>query len=261
MGQTLVLSLSLAKTNFKLRNEGSYLGFIWYILSPLALFFIILFVKNQAFNGSLSPSVLRGTMANLTNYYPVYLLVGLLLFNLFAQTVSVSMDVIRSNANFVKSIKIPLESLVLAKVFQFLFSHIFEILLLVVCLMYLGISLVGLLPYLVVLILFLFFVAGICFLFSTLGVFVNDLNNVWLAVSQLLFFITPIFYIPVEGTLLYKINMYNPLFYFMQSARGVLLGVDVSNFIWMIATLISLVTFSVGFLIFRKFKPRFAEFV
>ncbi|HNU96023.1 MAG TPA: hypothetical protein PKH95_01275 [Candidatus Magasanikbacteria bacterium] len=31
------LSWQLAKANFKLRNEGSYLGIFWYLLDPLLM--------------------------------------------------------------------------------------------------------------------------------------------------------------------------------------------------------------------------------
>ena len=37
------LSFSLAKANFKIRNEGSYLGIFWYLLEPLAFFIVLLF--------------------------------------------------------------------------------------------------------------------------------------------------------------------------------------------------------------------------
>lgn len=252
VGQTLALGFSLAKTNFKLRNEGSYLGLLWYILSPLALFAIILLVKNQVLvNGGAE-----------TPYYPVYLLLGILMFNLFVQTTSASIGAISSNANFVKSIKIPLESLVLSKVFQFIFSHLFELILLVAFLVHLGMPLMGILPYLLVLMLFLIFISGVSFLFATIGTFVSDLQNVWSVIAQLLFFMTPIFYIPSEGSILYKINLFNPLYYFIDLAQNVVFGGFAGPMsIWGIAAIISLLTYSIGFLFFNKYKRKFAEYV
>lgn len=36
------LSISLAKAEFKLRNEGSYLGILWYLLNTLNIFNILI---------------------------------------------------------------------------------------------------------------------------------------------------------------------------------------------------------------------------
>ncbi|MCF7865588.1 MAG: ABC transporter permease [Candidatus Pacebacteria bacterium] len=248
MRSVLRLSFSLAKTNFKLRNEGSYLGILWYILSPLLLFLILLFVKQEAFSVKNIP------------YYPIYLLSGLLLFNLFTQIIGSSIVAISSNAGFIKSIKIPMEALVVSKAIQFLFSHVFEIFLLGLCMFYIGLPLVGLLLYVPVLILFILFLLGLSFIVSTIGVYISDLNNVWTVFSQLLFFVTPIFYVPQMGNLIYQVNEYNPLYFYMRLAREVLIGgqgVSFNNFIF--AGLSSFVVLFAGIFIFAKNKYRFAE--
>jgi ABC-type polysaccharide/polyol phosphate export permease len=252
----LRLSFSFAKTNFKLRNEGSYLGIFWYILGPLALFFIILFVKQEVFANT--------TIA----FYPIYLLIGLLIFNLFTQIISASITSISSNAGFIKSIKIPTESLVLAKVIQFIFSHMFEIVLLAMCMKYIGFSIggivVGLLLYIPVLTMFLLFLTGVAFIVSTIGVYVSDLANVWAVISQLLFFITPIFYLPKEGSLLYGVNEYNPLYYFMRMSRDVLIEGRIHEVFlreFFMVGLFSTLIFCAGLCIFGKYKKRFAELV
>ncbi|MBD3260723.1 MAG: ABC transporter permease, partial [Candidatus Altiarchaeales archaeon] len=64
------LSLSIAEAEFKLRNEGSYLGILWYLLEPLLMFILLLFV----FSKSLGQDI---------PHYPLYLLVGIIVFNFF----------------------------------------------------------------------------------------------------------------------------------------------------------------------------------
>jgi len=66
----LGLSLSLAKSYFKSRNEGSYLGIFWYLLNPLA-FFVIIMLMSQVIN------------AKPEKDYPLYLFLGLIMFNFF----------------------------------------------------------------------------------------------------------------------------------------------------------------------------------
>ncbi|MDA3815120.1 MAG: ABC transporter permease, partial [Patescibacteria group bacterium] len=41
----------LAKTDFKLRYQGSFLGYIWAVLQPLLLFLVLNFVFSGVFGG------------------------------------------------------------------------------------------------------------------------------------------------------------------------------------------------------------------
>ena len=70
--QVLSTSLALAKANFKLKNEGNYLGILWYLLEPLLMFFIFLAVRR----------ILGADIP----YYPMYLFLGLVIFNFFRKT-------------------------------------------------------------------------------------------------------------------------------------------------------------------------------
>ena len=81
----LRISLALAKVNFNLRIEGSYLGVLWYLLNPLILFAVLWFVKEAAF------------AEVKINYYPLYLLIGIAGFNFFKQAITSSIDAISSN--------------------------------------------------------------------------------------------------------------------------------------------------------------------
>jgi len=124
----LGLSLSLAKVKFKLRNEGSYLGVFWYLLSPLAMFLILLSLRGL-------------TNKNPIEYYPIYLLLGLIVFNLFRYATTISTNAIRGNAGLIKSLKINLEPFVISGIMQAVFSHIFEVIILVLFLFYFKVSL------------------------------------------------------------------------------------------------------------------------
>jgi ABC-type polysaccharide/polyol phosphate export permease len=246
----LALSFSLAKVNFKLRNEGSYLGFLWYLLNPLALFFVILFVRNHAFANSFIP------------LFPAYLLVGLLMFNFFSQTVGASIGVIALNANLIKSIKIPQEAIVLSRVIQALLSHLFEIIILVVCIFYFSVNISAIFFYLLIFLLLTVFVAGLSFLFATIGAYVSDLSNVWVVFMQLVFFVTPIFHMPDSDSLLLQLNLFNPLYYFIKAAREMFIyGKSPSALLILGLFLISIVSLVLGLFVFQRQKSKFAEIV
>jgi len=241
------LSLSMAKANFKLRNEGSYLGIFWYLLEPLLLFLIIYFVRNQ----------IVGT--NILNY-AVYLIVGLIVFNFFRGTTSLCVNSIRRNSVFVKSMKIPQESLVISPVLQSIFSHMFELIVIVFILIYFSIPIYGVIFYLFVFLFFAFFIMGISFILATLGVYILDLGNVWRVFSTLLWFATPIFYIISSESKIYFFNLFNPMYYFISASRDIIIYQSFPEIFIVIGIVgFSLFFFLLGLFIFEKYKTKFAE--
>ncbi len=246
----LSLSYSLAKANFKVRNEASYLGVLWYLLNPLSFFLIILYLRGVLFS------------AAAIAYYPVYLMVGLIMMNFFNQTIGASIDLIRNNAWFIKSIKIPYEVFVLSTLFQAAFSHIFELSLVAVLFLYFHISLVGLVWYVIIFIFYALFALGLAFLFSTIGLYFSDFGNIWSIASQLLFFVTPIFYVVNPGNYVYSGNLFNPLFYFITSIRDVSIYSTMPSFrMILVMMLLSFGSVFIGLFTFSRFKGRFAEFI
>lgn len=243
----LYLSWSLAKVKFRLRNESSILGIFWYLMEPL-LTFAILLLFGRAFYQDKIP------------YYPLYLLTGLIVFNFFLAVTSLSIKAITSNACFVKNMKIATEPFVIAGLFQFLLSHIFEIILLLLLAIYLKAPLSGFFVYPLFIFFFSLFVLGCSFLFATMGVFVNDFLNIWHVLGRLLWFSTPIFYSVQKGSALHTLNKLNPLNYFVSAARDLLVycrmpSLDTILFIF----ISSLLLFFCGGFVFTAKKKFFAS--
>lgn len=240
----LGLSLSLAKAKFKLRNEGSYLGVFWYLLNPLAMFLILF--------------SLRGfTNKNPIGHYPLYLLIGLVVFNLFRYATTISATAIKSNAGLIKSLKINLEPFVVSGIMQAVFSHLFEVLIIIAFLIYFKVSLLGLLFYPLVLFLLIIFMTGAGFILSAVGTYINDIENVWNIFVNMLWFVTPIFHAAGKNFLINKIN---PMYYFITGARDIVVYNKLPDF----STILAMVLFSFGFLViglfvFEKYKKKFAE--
>lgn len=245
----LRMSLSLAKVNFRLRIEGSYLGIFWYLLNPLALFLVLLFIKETAFTGIEIP------------HYSLYLLIGIAGFNFLKQAITGSIDSINTNPDYIKSInKIAPESLVLSVVWRAIFSHIFELILIICLAIYLQVSLLGFLFYPLAFALFVLLITGISFIFATVGAYVNDLNNIWAIISQLLLLATPIFYNISADSLIYQVNLFNPLFYFLNITREMIIYQKIpSLFITLIFIVLSFTSLLIGILVFNRHKKKFAE--
>ncbi len=250
ISRVLALAFSLAKVNFRLRNEGSYLGVFWYLLSPLILFAVLLFVRENAFGQEAVP------------FYPLYLIVGLLMYNFFVQTVAASTNLVFENAALIKSVKIPIEAIVVARAMQSVFSHIFEIAIILICMWYFGIGLSALAIYIAVFCIFILFTLGVAFFVATIGAYTNDLRNIWTVISQILFFVTPIFYMPAPDSAIQQLNTWNPLNYFLEGGREMFIFDRFpSAYHWLILVSISIITLAIGIGVFEKNKDDFAELV
>jgi len=246
---TFELSLSLAKAEFKERNEGSYLGIFWYLLNPLLMFLLLLLVFSDRL-GTNIPG------------YPLYLLLGIIIFNFFQKTTIESTKVIRLNRWIIKSINFPRESLISSIVLKTLFSHIFEIILFIIFILFFKISIVGMIFYPLILIFFCIFIFGASLILSTLAVYFIDLENIWTFASRLIWLGTPIFY-AIEGqTRLFYVNLFNPMYYFITIARDVIIYSRTPP-LWMIMGAIgySAIFLIAGLFIYNRLKIKFAEMV
>jgi len=243
------LSFSLAWTHFKLRNEGSYLGIFWYLLEPLCFFVIILLI-----GGAINQSPIQ--------HYPLYLFLGLIMFNFFINSTSTAAKAIVSNAGLIKSMNVSRESLVISGIFQFVFSHFIEMLIFLGFMIYFKVSIATFIFYLPVFIFFILFVSGISFMLSVVGVYISDLANVWSVFCRLLWFLTPIFYVMPSNSLLQKISYINPMYHFINISRDVLIYIKAPTLLASVFMIFfSVAFFAVGILIFKKYKPKFAELV
>jgi len=247
----LGLSLQLAKADFKQRNEGSFLGILWYLLEPLFMLFMFLMVRNVVGQG-------------IPNY-PLYLFLGLIMFNFFRKTTSDSIKVITDNSGFIKSIKLNHEAFVVSALLKSVFSHFFEIIILLFLLVYSGISILNIVFYPLVFFFFCFFVLGISFFAATLGVYLKDFANLWRVFTRLLWLATPIFYaskLISKLNLPFDFNSLNPLYYFITIARECIAYNKVSQLSLIIgAVIFSLSFFVLGFIVFEKFKNKFSEMI
>lgn len=245
----LNLSLSFAKAGFKQKNEGSYLGIFWYLLNPLLLFLLLLLV----FSGRLG--------GNIPNY-PLYLLTGIILFNLFQQATTECTKAMHENRWLIKAINFPRESIIGSIVLKALFSHVFEIILLLMFLLIFKTPLIGIVFYPIILIFFCFFVFGVSLILSSLTVYFVDLGNIWFFMSRLIWLGTPIFYAIGGQTKLFFINLFNPMYYFITIARDLIIYMKMPD--WRIITgaiVYSLIFLIAGLFVFNKLKIKFAEMI
>src|SRR5437764_525848 len=108
---SVILLRQLVKTDFKLRYQGSILGYLWSLLRPLALFVILYLVFTKIFRiGRSIPN------------YPVYLLLGIVVWNYFAEVTSASVTAIVGRGDLLRKVNFPRYVIVLAASFSALIN-------------------------------------------------------------------------------------------------------------------------------------------
>ena len=97
----------LVRTDFKLRYHGSALGYLWSVLRPLFLFLVLylVFAKFLKF-GSEIP------------HFPQYLLLGIILWNYFAEVTANSVGAIVGRGDLLRKIDFPKYVIILAGSFS-----------------------------------------------------------------------------------------------------------------------------------------------
>ncbi len=243
----LRLGFSLAKFKFKLRNEGSYLGIIWYLLNPLLLFTLLFLIFHDRIGTNIQE-------------YPLYLLTGIVMFNFFQSTTSEAARALLENRNLIKSIKVHYESFVISGIIHNLFSHFFEILVLGVIFIISGVNPIWLLIYPIILFFFCLFAYGVSLVLASLTVYLIDLGNLWDFMTKLLWFATPIFYEIGGQTRLFILNLFNPLYYFITLTRDILIYNKMPE-LWVIIGAIeySFISLIIGLIIFNKLRKNLVE--
>ena len=86
----------LVRTDFKLRYQGSFLGYTWSLLRPFLLFLIlyIVFAKFLRFGRDIE-------------FFPIYLLLGIVLWTFFTDMTNQSLTAIVGRGDLIRKIRIP----------------------------------------------------------------------------------------------------------------------------------------------------------
>jgi ABC-2 type transport system permease protein len=245
-------------TNFKVRYQGSALGYLWSLLKPLFIFAILYVVFTQVFK-----------VGDGIEHYPVYLLLGIVLWSFFTEATTTGLSSIVDSGELIRKISIPRYLIVVASTVSALINLGLS---LIVVLVFAIISHVPiglgwlLLP---VIILELTVLAqGLAFLLSATFVRLRDMSYIWEVILQAGFYITPIIYPlqKVTDITFQKLILINPVAQIIQDARQVFVTNDAITG-WelggvafgAIPVMIVLVLFVVGALHFRRQSKTFAE--
>ena len=176
-----LLRVLISKT-IKTRYRRSAIGILWTLLNPL----LTMLVLTIAFSA---------IMKNAVPSYPVYLLIGVVVWNLFSGSTSWSIGTYIGAGSLLKQAHMPPTVFAVACVGNCLVNFFFSLVPLCIMMLFLGHPFYGtwLFVPLAVLIVAAFSL-GVALFMSTLGIFFSDVVEMYQIAIQAWFYLTPIIY-------------------------------------------------------------------
>jgi len=194
------LGLRLFKRNLKAMYRQSLLGFVWALFPPLVTAAIWIFLRG---NNVMS-------MGETSIPYPVFVLVGTLLWKIFSESMMAPLQSITSNKAMLIKINIPREGLLLSGIYNVIFNVLIKIFLLAIIFIVfkqpISLSIIGVIPGILSIIICGF---AIGLILTPLGMLYTDISRGLGLILPFLMYLTPVIYPkPTEGmiALIMKLN-------------------------------------------------------
>jgi lipopolysaccharide transport system permease protein len=243
----------LVAADLKRKQKNTLLGFIWSFLNPLLTMGVYFFIFGVIFNS-------RFTIEN----YPLFLFWGLLPFRAGQTAISDSASSIIRNSRLIGNVAFPRLILPLTQVLSSGYELLMTLLVLTPLSLLLGGHIgrsVVLLP--VVLLFQAVLVCGLALLAATLDSYFRDVENVLPHLMRMWFYLSPGVYtldrVPHWFRHFYLINPYSVI---MPAYRDLMMYGRVPDFSkWLVPTLITLLIFVTGLVVFWRQERNFPKLV
>ncbi len=251
MKQFRYLLSQLVGRDFKVKYKRSVLGVLWSILNPLLMMTVMNFVFSNLFK------------FDIPNYI-VYLMVGLVFFNFFAEATNLAMSSIVGNFSLITKVYVPKYIFPLSKVILSLINFGFSLIALYFIIFLSGIRLNFahlLLP--LDFIYIAIFALGVSLFLSAISVFFRDMFYIYGIVLMTWTYLTPIMWpesiIPSQYLIYFKLN---PLYHYIKYARDIILHGQIPSLNQHLLCLaVSLITLAFGVWFFRRRQNDFIYYI
>lgn len=245
------LFTELVKRDFKKKYKRTILGMAWSILSPLLMLLVMRAVFTQFFGQHIA-------------HYTTYLFCGTLIFNYFNESTVQGMVSLMGNSNIFTKVNVPK--------YLFLFSKNVQTLInfgLTLCVFFIFCLLDKItLTWRVLTLLYpicclMLFNMGVGLVLSALFVFFRDIEYLWTVFTQLLMYMSAIFYtidgysFPVRCAFLL-----NPVYLFIRYFRKVVIEATVPS-VWFHLLMLAdaAIALTAGLYIYKKYNTKFLYYV
>ncbi len=241
----------LIKRDIKIKYRRSVLGIFWSFLEPLLMMIVLTIIFSTIFQ------------RNIPNF-PVYYLIGMLMYTFFASGTKTAMSSIKSSSSILKTIYIPKYiyplSSVLSNFVTFLLSLIVLFMVMVATNVNFTIYIIfASLPIFALLLLTI----GVGLIVGTINVFFRDMEHLYGIFIMMLMWAIPIFYPPEIVPASFRfIQYYNPLYAIIECSRDSFLYGTLYNPLNLLFAMASgVIALIVGIIIFYKYQDKFLNHI
>lgn len=182
-----ILLRELVVTDFKLRYQGSVLGYLWSLLKPMMLFAIlyVVFVNFLKIGADIE-------------HFAVYLLLGVVMWTFFTEATMQGMSAIVSRGDLIRKINFPKYIIVISGTISALINLLLNLLVVLIFMIINGVHFQWTMFYVPLNLIELYIMAlAVAFFLSAAFVKYRDVSHIWEVFMQGAFYATPIIY-PVQ---------------------------------------------------------------
>lgn len=241
----------LVSRDFRVKYKSSLLGMAWSFLNPLLTMSVYLFVFSTLFHSDIE-------------YFPIYLMAGIIIFSCFSESTTLGLGSIVGNSALITKVYMPKMIYPLSKVLSSFINFCISLIPLLLVMIVTGVPFCKSLLLMPIVIGFLLMLSlGVSLILSTMNVFFRDTQFLWSVVVVLLNFLSPIFYpesiIPAEYLMIYRMN---PIYQILFFARSIIIhGVSPTPASYLYCLLASVIPLLIGIWVFRKNQDRFVLYL
>ena len=241
----------LVKRDFKKKYKRTVLGMAWSILSPLLTLLVMRLVFTQFFGRSME-------------HYTTYLFCGNLIFSFFSESTSQGMRSLMGNARIFSKVDVPKYLFLFSKNVQALINFGLTMIVFVLFCFLDGITFtwkVILLLYPVALL--VLFNIGVGLILSALFVFFRDIQYLWSVFTQLLMYMSAIFYtIDSYPPVTQHLFLLNPVYLFIRYFRKIVIEATIPT-VWFHLLMLAdvAIVLGIGCWMYKKYNTRFLYYV
>lgn len=242
----------MTKRDIQSQHRQSLLGFFW-IVAPVVINSLIWLFLNGS--GVVNVNIPGGIP------YPVFVIVGTTIWNIFAEAVQSPINSVNAGRSIISKINFPKEALLMKGLYTTFFNLVIKMIPVVAVLTVYQImpswNLLFFPFYIIALTIFAF---SIGLIITPLGLIYTDISKVLTTGISFLMYLTPVVYAaPKAGIFKFLFNL-NPLTYIINDIRNTLTGVELQSLEFIvIITVISSIVLLIGLVIFRKSMPIIIE--
>jgi lipopolysaccharide transport system permease protein len=249
------LIISLARREIASQYQGSLLGFVWTIITPLIMIGVFWFVFSVGFKTQPMNDV----------PFVVWLTAGLAIWMFFSESVQGSSEVIIQNSQLIKKTLFKPQILPVVRILSSLLTHLVFVVILICLILTQNLPISW---YYLQAFYYLFctimLALGLSWIVSSLTVFIRDVSKIVAVVLQIGFWATPIFWdiSIMDSPAIRELLRINPMFYIVQGYRDSFISFvpfwehpEETIRFWLVTSIVLLL----GGVLFHRLKPHFAD--